>query len=216
MDFGSLLVPMALVVGAAVYFSRHHDTAARARFLRRAGAIWMAVFTAFAALFIAGETFSDPGGWKAAGLVALWAIPLAALSAMAWWWPDGAARVLAGLAAVAVAVSVWFAVNPDGWRAFEDHNGPVRAVGSFVLAAAMGVLGVKRTGPAGLLLIALGVVPVAVASLGGRGVVSLAVVSTPAVIVGALYLASATMARRQLPADPAWPAPGRRDQPRAA
>jgi hypothetical protein len=32
-------------------------------------------------------------------------------------------------------MSIWFAVNPQAWRSFEDRHGPIRAVITFVLAA---------------------------------------------------------------------------------
>ena len=69
-----LVVVMALTL--AVLFIWHRDRSSRARFLRRAGFILMALITFFFGAFIVGETFTDPGGWEAAGLVALWVVPL--------------------------------------------------------------------------------------------------------------------------------------------
>jgi hypothetical protein len=107
---------------------------------------------------------------------------------------------------------VWFAVDPAGWRSFEDRHGPVRAIATFVLAAAVAVLGLRRTAAAGWMLLVLGVVPVAVSSLGHHGQVSLAVMSAP-VLTGALYLWSAAITGRAAPVThPAGP-PAR---PRAA
>ena len=68
-----LVVVMALTL--AVLFIWHRDRSSRARFLRRAGFILMALITFFFGAFIVGETFTDPGGWEAAGLVALWVVP---------------------------------------------------------------------------------------------------------------------------------------------
>ena len=82
------------------------------------------------------------------------------------------------LSGVVVLASLWFAVDPDAWRVIEDQHGPVGAVTVFVLSAAVGVLGLKRTVIAGWLLVALGVLPIAASSLGSfAGAVSLSVVS---------------------------------------
>jgi hypothetical protein len=62
--------------------------------------------------------------------------------------------------------------------------------------------GLKRAAAAGWLLLAAGIVPVAVSSLGSLlGFTSLAVASSAPVITGVLYLLSARVARR--PAAPA-------------
>ena len=82
-----------IVILAVVFLARQPDPQQRARILKRAGFGVMAFITAFFGLFVVGETFSDPGGWKALGLVAAWAVPLAALAAVAWWRPDWAARL---------------------------------------------------------------------------------------------------------------------------
>ncbi|HZD00639.1 MAG TPA: hypothetical protein VFA46_10745 [Actinomycetes bacterium] len=191
---------VVIVILAAVLVMRQPDPAKRARILKRTGFGVMAFVTAFFGLFVAGDTFADPGGWTALGLVAAWAIPLAALAAVAWYRPDWAARLFAVLIAAVIGVSVWFAVDPQGWRAFEDRHGPIRAIISFVLAAAVALLGLKRTRIAGVLLLVLGVVPVVVSSLGSQlGFASLAVVSSAPFIAGILYLWSAAMAGRSVP-----------------
>lgn len=63
-----LLVVAVMAVFITIYFARHRDAPARARFLRGVGFAITAVFGAFFALFLAGETISDPGGWESAGL----------------------------------------------------------------------------------------------------------------------------------------------------
>ncbi len=168
------------------------DSAKRAAVLRRAGFGLMALFTFLFALFLIGETFTDPGGWKAAGLVAAWAVPLAGLAALAWLRPGGAVYVFTLLTAAVTGVSVWFALDPQGWRSFENQHGPIRAIITFVLVTAIAVLGRKRTAAAGVLLLAAGIIPVAVSSLGSfQGFASLSVVSVVPVITGVLYLVSA-------------------------
>jgi hypothetical protein len=158
-----------------------------ARFLKWAGFAVMALSTLIAGAFIVGETLSDPGGWKAVGLVAAWAFPLAVLAALAWYRQDWAVPVFAVLTAAVIGMSIWFAVSPRG-------RGPTDAILTFALAAAIAVLGLKRTGVAGLLLLIVGIVPVAVSSLvrGHGGFGSLAAVSFAPIVTGILYLLSAS------------------------
>jgi hypothetical protein len=72
-----LLVIIAL---GPAYFAWHRDSASRARFLRRAGGL-TAFIASFFMLFVVGEPVSDPCGWRAAALIALWSLTLAALAA---------------------------------------------------------------------------------------------------------------------------------------
>lgn len=152
----------------------------------------MALSTVFFGTFVVGETLGDPGGWKAAGLVAAWLVPLAGLAALAWLRPAWSVPILVALTAGMVGLSIWFAASPQVWRSFENRNGPVRDIITFVLAAAIAVLGLKRTAVAGGLLLAVGVLPAAISSLGSLGgMTSLAVVSSVPVLTGLLYLLSA-------------------------
>ena len=159
-----------------------------ARFLKWAGFTVMALSTLIATVFIAGETFTDPGGWKGAGLVAAWAVPLAVLVALAWYRPGRAVPVFAVLTPAVIGISIWFTVSPRG-------KGPTDAILTFALAAAIAVLGLKRTGLAGMLLLIVGIVPFAVSSLvsGHGGFGSLAAVSFAPITTGVLYLLSANI-----------------------
>lgn len=195
-----LTVLAIILILAVVVLIRRGDPGQRARVLKQTALGVMAFITAFFGLFVVGEALTDPGGWTGLGLVAAWLVPLAALAAVAWYRPDWAAPLLAVLVAAVIGVAIWFATNPDGWRAFEDRHGPIRAIISFVLAAAVALLGVKRTAVAGVLLLVLGVVPVVVSSLGSSlGLVSLAMVSVASVLAGVLYLWSAALANRATP-----------------
>jgi hypothetical protein len=101
---------------------------------------------------------------------------------------------------VIIAASVWFALAPEAWREFEDRNGPIRFIAMFILAGPIGVLGLRRTMAAGVMLVVLAVVPIVISSLGsGLGFLPMAVVGTLSLISGALYLASAARARRAAP-----------------
>ena len=196
------LVIIVIIVLAVVYFARHPDSTSRARFLKRAGFGLMVFVTAVFALFIVGETFDDPGGWAAVGLIALWLAPLAGLAALCWYRPSVAGRVLIVLTVLFVAVTAWATADSDRWRAFEDRNGPVRTIAAFVLTAAVALLGVKRTRLAGILLLVLGVVPLAVSSLGHLTLGSLALATTSALITGVLYLISAAFDQGRTPDAP--------------
>lgn len=181
-----------------------------ARFLKWAGFTLMTLSALIAAIFIAGDTFSDPGGWKAAGLVAAWAVPLAVLAALAWYRPGWAVPAFAVLTAAVIGVSSWLALSPRG-------KGPTDAILTFALAAAIAVLGLKRTGVAGVLLLIVGIVPFAVSSLvsGHGGFGSLAAVSVAPIVTGALYLLSASI-QGSRPAPSAHTGTGPGELPKAA
>ncbi len=193
MGVGFPLVLIVVIVGV-VLLMRQPDPARRAAIVKRIGFGVMAATTAFFVLFVAGETFQDPGGWAALGLVASWLVPLAAFGALAWFRPDWTIWLVSSLVIALIAMSVWFAVAPDAWRAFEDRNGPIRTIITFAVAAIGGMLGLKRTRAAGVLLLALAVVPMAIASFGSlRGSGSLAVATSAPFVAGVLYLISAFM-----------------------
>lgn len=196
MKLGLLLFAVVVIV-TVVLFLRQKTPARRALVLKRAGFIVTALFTLVFVLFVVGDTFTDPGGWKALGLVSAWAIPLVALAAIAWFRPNWAIRVLATLVAALIGISIWFAVNPEGWRSFENRNGPIRDVITFVVAAAVAMLGLKRAAVAGAMLLVLGIVPLVVTSLGSLlGFPSLVIVTSAPFITGVLYLLSVAMKGR--------------------
>jgi len=152
------------------------------------------LFGLFAWFFIAGEAMSDPGGLRGAGLVALWTVPWAALAVFAWFRPERATVVLAFLTAAVVVLAVWFALDPGGWRSFENGHGPVRAIGVFVLMLPLALLAWRRPRIAGWMLLIVGLVPVLAASVAGgagrAGLSSTLAVGAPAAIDGILYLLS--------------------------
>ncbi len=209
---GGGLIVVVLVALAVVYFARHREPALRARFLRRTGFGLTVLFGGFFALFLVGETLSDPGGWKGVGLVALWAAPLALVCVLAWFRPDAAGWVIAPLVAVVIGLSIWFAIDPSGWRSFEDQNGPIRTVMVFAVGAGLALWGLRRTMWAGVLLLVVGILPIVISSIGHGTMASLAAASSAPVITGLLYVASAYLDRRQPP--PLADAP--REHPRAA
>ena len=186
----------ALVATVLVIVLSLSAAAKRPRRAVIAGFSLTAIFTLIFAAFIVGDTFDDPGGWQAAGLVAAWLIPLAGLATLAWYRPAWATPVLGALTAVAIGLSIWLAVDPGLWRTFENQHGPIRAILTFVLTAPLAVLGLRLTAEAGVLLIIVGVIPFELsASKGIGGLGSLAIASAVPVLTGVLYVLAAVLAR---------------------
>jgi len=191
------LVVIAVVVVAILL--RHRDAAGRARILKLAGFTLIGIFVGSFAAFVIGDTLSDPGGWLALGLIASWLVPMLAFAALAWYRPDQAVRVFAVLIGLTTALAVWVAIDPHGWRSFEDEHGPIRTIVVFTVSAAVALLGLKRTAAAGVLLLILAI-PLLAASLGGGpGSAALLVASVPTITTAILYLASASVASRSTP-----------------
>jgi hypothetical protein len=192
-----IVAAAAVAVLVVIAFVAGRDSAGRGRLLRRIALVLTLGYAVLGGVFIAGETFTDPGGWAAIGMVAAWALPLAGLALAAWYRPAASTVVLTVATAIAVLLSSWFVVAPDAWRSFENHTGPVRALVTFVIAVALGLLGWHRPVPAGVLLLVLGLGPPLLAGVAGGVPLSAAsstgAVSVPALTVGGLYLLSATV-----------------------
>ena len=187
-------IVLAVVIVAVVFLVRHPERRAQARFLKGAGFGLMVAFSTFFGLFVIGETFNDPGGWEAVGWLAAWLVPIVMLALLAWFRPRAAIRVFQVLIAVVIGVSIWFALDPAGWRTFEDRNGPIRTLIVFALSVAIALLGLKRTKAAGWMLLVLGSAPILISSLGsGLGFASLVFASSPTFVAGILYVISASM-----------------------
>jgi hypothetical protein len=190
-----LLVPL-LLVGVVVYLVMHrgHHRVTAPDYVRDLALTLASVFTAIGALFVFGAAFDDPGGWAAVGWIALWVLPLAGLTVLAALRPAIAVWVLGALAAGVLAVAVWYAVDRDAWRVFEDGHGPVRALACFALILPLAMLGRTRTAVAGGLLLAVGVVPIALAlGVGGGMAATMFVAGGPAALVGLLDLLAAAL-----------------------
>ena len=107
-----------------------------------------ALFGLVGALFVAGEVVTDPGGWKGIALVASWGVPMAALALLALLRPDAASRVLPwALAVVGVLALV------DAATGVLERGGPVSTIAMFVVAVPCGLLGLRKAGEAGLLVL---------------------------------------------------------------
>jgi hypothetical protein len=199
------LASAALILAAGVMgivSLRQPDRLFRARALVWTAAAIMAAFTVLAGMFISGYALADPGGTEGLMLIVSWALPMAALAVLAWLRPAWAAPALTVLTALLIAAGIWFAVDSASWRAFENANGPVRAVAVLILAFPAAVLGLKRTPAAGWLLLALGVGPIAFSALGSlAGVVALSAISVVPLITGLLYLMAAKVTHGAVPTE---------------
>ena len=202
---GAVVAAVGVVFGWYLWRNRTPNRLSLA--LRRTGLGIMAMFVLFASLFVVGETAADPGGWLAAALILAWAVPLTGLSVLAWYRPRAAIPVLVAGTAVVLALAGWYAADPDGWHAFENAHGPVRALAAFALTGPAAVLGRRYPGIAALILLGLGAVPVTVAaiSLGagwGFAAGSLGALAMPPTITAVLYLLAAVVGGRTQPLVP--------------
>ncbi len=179
----------------------HHRSARHEQPGRALAAVALGLAVSVALLggaLLAGEALDDPGGAAGVALVLAWAVPLAALTALARHRPVTAERVLAalvaGLWAIAVAAALW----PDAARSLEDGHGPLRTVASFVLLVPLGVLGRTRPLRAGALLLAAALGPLALGALGGLGQpgASALAAALPLALVGLVLVVAAAADRR--------------------
>jgi hypothetical protein len=159
----------------------------------------VATFGLLGALFVAGETFSDPGGWAAVGLVAAWGVPMAALVVLVLRRPSLAARVLPWALLVA---GVSLLVDAAG--AYPRDTGPVGTITMFAVAVPCGLLGLHRAFQAGLLVLVAAAVQLGAsvvergrtgASLGAVLGGSTGVLVVPFLVCAALLLLTAVLER---------------------
>jgi hypothetical protein len=145
-------------------------------------------------LFVIAETFDDPGGWKAVGLVSLWLVPLAALASIGWYHPHQARLPIALAVALVLSMAMWRAVDLGAWRRFEDRHGPIEAIAAFALGAALAFYAYRRPRLGGALMVLIGAAPPVLSSFGSDGLhsgASIVLLGTPAVVAGILFLWSA-------------------------
>ena len=149
-------------------------------------------FCALAGFMIAGYTLTDPGGWAGLGLTALWLVPAIGLAALAFYRPDTAIPVLALATLLPVGFGVWTLVDYEGARGWEDQTGPVSLVFLLVIAVPLAVEGLSRPTPAGLLMVGMILVPLALSMIGAGSewglALSIGVLAIPVLVGGVLYL----------------------------
>ena len=177
-----------------------------AKVLRYVAFTLMALFGLLGGLFVAGEAFSDPGGWQAVAMTAAWALPLIALSVFSLRRPAEAGPVFVGATALVVlftlADSAFGIIPRDSW-------GPVAAVVVFAIGVALAFLGLHRAELAGLLMVVAGLAQLA-ATVIGRGSEpgpmfggSSGVVVLPILLVGLLFLLAGALGHESLRSGPA-------------
>jgi len=193
-----IIAALGVLVGRAALnlrlaFKSHEDRAERSRLVKRAG---MGVMGSFGVAFLAfaiGEPMADPGGWKGAGIVASWLVPLTGIGLLIRFKPDWAKYLLGVLTVGAVSVTVW-AILDENVRRYEDSHGPVTMVVLLVVAFAAAGLGYYRPRPAAAMLLACALVPVPFAMAtpveAGPGLVLYLVVGLPMAVTAVLYLAA--------------------------
>jgi hypothetical protein len=128
------------------------------RFVRGLAVGIVAALGLLGALFVAGETLDDPGGWEGVGLVAAWAVPMVALVVLVLRWPAVAGRLLPWALAVA---GVLLLVDAAG--AYPRDTGPVGTITMFAVAVPCGLLGARRAFEAGVLVLGAAAVQFAAA-----------------------------------------------------
>jgi hypothetical protein len=158
---------------------------------------WAILFTVAAGLFTAGYALDDPGGLAGIGLVLLWLVPLLGGSLLAWRWPSIAYRLLLVVAVLAVGLDLWQLLDPISLRDFEDANGPVTAIGSFITMVPIALLWRVQRWPAALLMLTIAIAGLLPELRSGFHLGSSAAVAVPMLLEAALLaLAAALVPRR--------------------
>lgn len=158
---------------------------------------WAILFTVAAGLFAAGYALDDPGGLAGIGLVLLWLVPLLGGSLLAWRWPSIAYRLLLVVAVLAVGLGLWQLLDPISLRDFEDANGPVTAIGSFITMVPIALLWRVQRWPAALLMLTIAIAGLLPELRSGFHLGSSAAVAVPMLLEAALLaLAAALVPRR--------------------
>jgi hypothetical protein len=149
-------------------------------------------FCALAGLIVAGETLTDPGGWTGIGLTALWLVPMIGLAALAFYRPDTAIPVLAVATLLPIGYGVWTLVDYEGARGWEDQTGPVSLVFILTIAVPLAIEGLSRPTAAGLLMVGMILLPLALSTIGAGSewgqALSIGLIAIPVLVGGVLYL----------------------------
>ena len=121
--------------------------------LRRVAAFGTMVFVVFGFMFAGGYAIDDPGGWAAAGIIALMVVPAALITILAARRPEQAiVLVYIGLGLL-LAFTIVDAVS-------RLVDAPVIPMTALVLAFPVAFLGLHRPRTAGRLLLAIGAIPI--------------------------------------------------------
>jgi hypothetical protein len=198
----------ALVIG--VFAAIVRDRARTARFTRAVAVVMALAFGALAALFIAGEALTDPGGAAGWVITAAWAVPMVGASVWAWLSPRTAEPLVWIAVSAVVLLSAWWAVDSDGWSDLMDARGPVIPVAALAVGVPVAVWGFRRPLRGGAALLAVGLGPIVAASLASGGQAfavagAVGAITGPLFVAGGLYLLAWLLARRATATDSAAP-----------
>jgi hypothetical protein len=143
----------------------------------------------------------DSGPAAVLGMLLPVLVPVAAATFLAARWPATGTWVLGGLVVLAAAWWVWYAVDPGGWSQV-NYGSPLGAP-TLLLAIPLAVLGLRRPIPAGLLLLAVALLPYLayLPTLSGQPFPGLAtsladsstILTPPALLAGILLLVAALL-----------------------
>lgn len=152
----------------------------------------MAVFAGFIGLMLVGYTLTDVGGWRAVGLILGVGVPVALLCLLAWRRPSVAVPVLAVASLAPVVWGVMQLLDYERWSTWEDAHGPLSLVLIVMVGAALAVLGLNRPREAGVLLLAVVLVPLLLEMVGAQGEwwrpLSIGALFVPVLASGVLFL----------------------------
>lgn len=189
-----MIAVVALIHG--IYYAIKRDVSKLGHFARKFARWMMLVVGVLYGLFIAGETFAEPGGSNAALLTAAWVVPLIVITLLAWRMPKVAQPILYVYFVLAIVANVISFVFPDNYREFFNTQGPWLGIGGFVFTIAATVWGYHNNKiVAGVMNIVLALLPMLgvlqmaePAALLGAG--SSAALMTPGFIAGVLLILS--------------------------
>jgi hypothetical protein len=180
------------VVAMSTFRQRLSDLARTTPVLVWVGFSVTLAFLGLAGVMVAGYTLTDPGGWTGLGLTALWVLPTLGLVALSFYRPDLAVPVLGVASLAPLAFGVWTLVDYDGARGWEDQHGPVSLVLVLVVGLALAVEGLTRPMSAGLMMLAITVVPWVLSVVGAGSdwgqALSIGLLTVPVVVSGVLYV----------------------------
>ena len=125
-------------------------------------------------------------------MTALWVVPALGLAVLSFYRPDTALPVLAVAALIPIGFGVWTLLDYQGARSWEDQRGPVSLVFVVAIGLPLAVAGLSRPTRAGLLMLAITVLPLALSLLGAGSdwgqALSIGVLSAPVVAGGVMYV----------------------------
>lgn len=190
-----MIAVVALIHG--IYFAFKRDVSKLGHFAGKFALWMMLVVGVLYGMFIAGETFAEPGeGNNAAVLTAAWAVPLVVITFLAWKQPKIAKPFLLVFFGLAVIANIYTLVSPRDYNNFFNTEGPWLGIGSFIFSISATVWGYYNNKKlAGILNVAMAVIPMLLVARMGEprallGAGSTAALMTPAFISGFLLIIS--------------------------